>query len=351
MKLLAPFLLCLAVLPVYAAPTLPAITSPTACRVTWKQVLTTAPATYSKADIDKRVAAIMREALKRGGTADQVQDEGDAERREIEREIKGQSFTTLFHFVRIGKVVRCDIESEKPLYHGLEYFDGTFGIHCWLSNHPTGRSIGADLDRDTDESALRQVAGPQIARFLLSLPLEMGFSKACPVINLAQGTVTTGPNGAIVFEPVLEETRSTGTLPTANSGIRTMVRHTPSEWTFDAVHGQPVSFKTFKVIGRFDNGKLTFSKGAIDSQTTLSGYKQYPGAVWFPSHVVVKHGRMTREFTLVDAAFNEQIDPAEVKLPEMSISDGRFGEPRAMYQLKDGRIPDDEAVKKMRGKM
>jgi hypothetical protein len=61
----------------------------------------------------------------------------------------------------------------------------------------------------------------------------------------------------------------------------------------------------------------------------LSGYKEYPGGIWFPSHVRIVYPSLSIDLFLVHAAFNRDARLDELKrwIPiGTQVSDGRLGQ-------------------------
>jgi len=87
-----------------------------------------------------------------------------------------------------------------------------------------------------------------------------------------------------------------------------------------------------------------------DWTVSIEDYRKYRDGVWFPSKVTVTEPTSTTVYTLVKAAFNEDVDPMELRLPaDIDVADTRFGvgDKIAEYKLTDGVIPSDDKVRQM----
>lgn len=307
----------------------------TACHVTWKCTMSIKP--KPDLDVEKRVAQIYASALKRGLRPAEAQKEAEMERREALRDIKGRTIVSILDFVRVGRTVRCAIEYPEMRHRSIEFYDGASALSA--STHVNGvahRSIDANLTSDPKEVLRMSAGGEQMARFLLGIPLHEDFSVSTPAFSPENTILTEGPENTLLLERKFD--------------ARPGPIESPTLLTLSQQHGRPLAYEISELHILLKGGKYSRLKGKLAKRIGIESYRKYPDGVWFPSKITVTSPTVTKEYSLLKAAFNGEVDPLELRLPkDMRVADARFGYGRmlAIYQLKDGLLASDYEVMQM----
>lgn len=306
----------------------------TACRVSWKRTMFIKP--RAGVDPEKRAAQILEWARKQGIDAATAQRLAEGERREAKRDIQGQTIVSLLDFVRVGKTVRCYTTYPGDGFRKLEFFDGTNVVGTLTERVDSWSRLSARLTRDQSETLRFSAPGLQTARLLLGIPLDESLS-------LHNGSFSTDT-------AVAKEVTDQHVVLERKFDPNPRAKGLPESLTLARSNGLPVAYDEFEWGTLRKSGVYSRQKGKVYRHASIEGYKQYKNGVWFPSKVTITSPSSTTEYTLLKAAFNEDVDPLEVRLPPgMRVADIRFGTgPKAAaYKPKNGAIPSDDEVRQM----
>lgn len=306
----------------------------TACHVSWKSTLTIKPKTG--VDPKKRAAQTLAWAQKQGFSNEEAREQAERERREATRDIKGRTIVTVFDFKRVGDSVRCDIVRPDLQVHTVEFFDGTNALSTITEGIKDRGTSNANLTRNPQEILKLSAFGEQTARLLLGIPIDEEFSPSNPALSPQNTILKIGLDNTLLLERKPE-------LVIPRTGM-------PDMLTISLKHGGPISYEVFeKLIFTAKNGQDSVKKGKPIKSVRVEGYQQYKNNIWFPSKITITSPTLTQQYSLMEATFNEEVDPMELRLPPMRVADARFGYgPKlAIYKLKNGVIPSDEDVKRM----
>lgn len=305
----------------------------TACRVSWNRIQRINP--NPQADPEKWGARTLAWARQQGFDEKEAQRQAQGERREAEISRKGRTINTRLDFVRVGKSVRCEIVYPEIQSRAIEFSDGQNALFVWTQVKNAAVSKNANLTRDAKSVLSRSAGGEQVARFLLGIPFNEDFSTSNPSYLQANTSLKQSAEGSILMERNLDP--------------NPRLTDSPALLTFSKAH-LPTAYESFALNFWLKGGKYSRHKGKLLTRTTIEGYQQHKNGVWFPSKITVIGPISTTEYTLVKVAFNEAIDPMEMRLPaDMRVADSRFGysSKPAIYKLQNGQIPSDEEVRKM----
>ena len=306
-----------------------------AAHVVWERVQHINP--IAEANPDQWQARAVEEARQQGMTEEQAQLAGKAERREAVRSKQGRVINSTLDMVRVGDSVLSKIEHTNLNYQSrsLEFSDGKISLFAQLkSKGKSDNSPVGTLTSDPKDILRLSMSGDQVARFLLGIPLDQNFGRANPALSDQGVFLTSLPNGDISLEQAARKENKKLINPVA--------------FTFSKEGLYPNSFEKFDIALQVEkNNKIKVVKAGSDARVTATDYKQYENGIWFPSHVTVKWPNATTEYTLVSAEFNDNVDPAELKLPSLKVTDSRFGSgpQTVVYNVKSGTLPSDEQVK------
>jgi len=307
-----------------------------ACHVVWNRVQRLAP--NPAADPEKWSAQALASAQQQGRTQIQALQEAQGEKEAAVRTQQGFAITSTLDFVRIGNSVLCTSDYLDPIYKDrhIEFSNGTEFLFASLKVKGQDVPKDATLSRDSGEALKMSAYGYQLARTLLGVPLDQNLTPSNPVLASEEFSLRQDPNGDVVAE----------------REARIVAGHSqkPDAITFSTENLHPTRVETYSIAAEFDGQKLTMTRDKLETTVIVSGYKQYENGIWFPSKVMVKTPTMTTDYTLVDAKFNSQVDPADLLLPiGLRVADARFGygSKLAIYKVSDGKLPTDEQVKAM----
>ncbi len=286
------------------------------CRVTWKhEILIPADSHADPKQEAKWAAAAARKEGK--SDAEIAQAEKDA-REMAQYNAQPHQVKQTFRFTRAGQIVRCDITGEDDS-HSIDFFDGKNAVFMPPESLVENAHFSALLTREPREILSHSASSWQMPHLLLGVPLSQSMT----------------PNDA-VFSPATASLQETQTDLILESKVQAARDIAPGihRLTISKKHGRTVAYE-FLDTRRESNGRVV-----------LSGYKEYPGGVWYPSRVSVSTRGFAITYTLVDAAFNGAVDAEESRLPaNAKVSDIRFGPGKvAQYILKAGSIPSDMEV-------
>lgn len=313
---------------------LPVRSRMTACHVVWKRVQRINP--NPQANPQERASRALAVARKQGLSQEEVQQQVEAERQDALISKQGRVINSTLDFTRIGNTILCRIE--YPNYGGqaVEFSNGTDSL--FVQTQVKGQRVSADgaLFRNPEEVLKFSANGYQVARFLTGIPVDQQFSVSNPAASEKDSSLRISSNGDVVLE---RDPRYEG-----NQLLN------PDAMTFNRQEFFPVSASKFMTLLVVSNKGVKEQKGDLSFHVLASGYKKYFSGLWFPSKVTVTSAVGNREYSLVKAEFNDQVDPAALKLPpSLRVADFRFGHgsEEVNYLIKDGKIPSDEYVKSL----
>ena len=311
-----------------------------ACHVVWRRVqrLAAQPAN----DPEQQAQGMMESARQQGMSEAEIQEVGASERKFAFESRKERVIESTLDFVRIGKVVLCNVNMPAPEYQSdyIEYADGIDSLHAQTAargkpdKHP-----GTALQRNSNEVLYMSAGGTHRARFLVGLPLSQSLGPSNPILESKDANLKILPDGIWLVERA------------ARFVNRRSVE--PDDLTFGGDGAYLKSYEKFDVSMVLGNGKVTMNKAGSQEKVVASDFKEYPGGVWFPSQITSRQGIMTTQYSLVEAQFNEAVDPNGLLLPpNLRVTDLRFGNKGGntpVYTTTDGLLPTDEAVKAKMG--
>lgn len=306
-----------------------------ACHVVWKRVFRVAP--IAEADPDKWAANAFAAARKRGLSEKQAQQEAQSERREAVRSRQGRTINSTLDFVRVGNVVLCRTDYLDPAYHGLqllEYSDGIDSLEAQMRVQDKEVSPTGSLMRDPQEVLKMSAGGFQVARMLLGIALnqDFGLKNSALSPNNSSLKVLASGNVSLEREARMENRQS----------------QDPDALTFAKEGLYPVSAERFGIALLVRVKEITMKKDKVPTRVVASGYKQYPGGIWFPSKVVETSSPVRIEYFLVKVSFNDEVNPDDVRLPnDLRVNDLRcgIGLKGTYYKVQEGKVLSEEEAK------
>ncbi len=308
------------------------------CRVVWGYTLSLKP--KRNVDVEKRVARARDQARQQGLSAEVIQRQAQIERKFALDDQKGQEIAAKFSIVRVGAVVRCDIANVKPTTERMiDFYDGKNALHLYdraAEDKEDKRKWDGRLRRDAKEVLCYSMTGWLLPQFLTGFPLSQEFSPSQAFFAAKDTTVRVAPAGGLVLE-----TKS-DLDPDPEYGLLALHR-----LTLGAEHRRPVAYQVENLLCKETEPERVMGR------VSLTDYRRYADGIWFPSKVTVSGQGFTTEYVLLQAKFNEAVDPMEVRLPPNArVADSRFGLGRntVSYELKNGLIPTDDEVRTMLGR-
>ena len=295
-----------------------------------------------EADPDAWAKTALESARKEGLSETQAQELAQSERREALISQKGRLIESTLDFVRIGDTVLCNTNYFTPDYNSdtLEYSNGVDSLSAQTRVHGKMVTPTGTLMRDPDEVLRLSAGSDQMARLLLGIPLNQSFGPRNPTLWEKDASLQKSPDGNWIVERPgrIEDRRSQDPDRLIFGGQGTYLR----------------GYQRFDLHMTLADKKVTMSKGPLQSSVIASGFKEHPGGIWFPSKVVFSTPNLTWEYTLIQAQFNDDVDPNGLALPpNLRVADARFGLGRnniVIYQTSDGTLLDDEEVKARMGR-
>lgn len=310
------------------------------CRVTWRRVLSVKA--NPKLNVEKRIAQAAEHVRLTGGSEKDVHAAAEKARQLAQEDVAGRQVISNLSFVRDGSTVRCEIETNfggggktpPKRTKTFDFYDGKNSISGEQEVLGVKVPLNAYLVRDEKEVLSRSAATWQTPRFLIGLPLAQKLTNINPPFSPQDTSWQPGPANTLVLEK--KNKPETGISGIEYPGVLRL--------TVSKEHFRPVSYELTNLLYEEEGGKVM---GRVD----ISGYQRYADDIWFPSKVTVSTSAYSMDYTLVQVAFNEAVDPMEVRLPAgMRIADARFGEKKTViYQLKNGLLPSDDEVRHMLG--
>lgn len=305
----------------------------TACRVSWDRTQRVNP--NLQADPEKWAARELEAARQEKVGEAEAQRRAEVERREAEVSRKGRTVASRLDFVRVGKSVLCKIAYPEIRYHAIEFSDGVTSLFSSTQFKDKPISTDGVVTRNPDSVLWHSASGTQVARFLLGIPLKDEFSIINPSYSPTNSFFSENKDGNVVLESKFDP--------------NPRLKDAPATLTLSKEHNLPIVHESFAVDLMLKANQLSRLKGKSLTRISIGGYQQYKNGIWFPSKITVTDPISTDEYTLVKAAFNEDVDPMELRLPaDLRVADTRFpGSKPAIYKLENGKIPSDDEVRKM----
>ena len=299
------------------------------CHVIWKRVIRSFPVT----DIDptQRKESMLAWAKQNGMSDSKAQKVAEISEKHAKELLKGSVKTSTLDFTRKGNNVLAKISYPDTGDNAIEYFDGVNSVFGWTQDTTDRASSSAILVRNSDEVLSHSARRSEEARFLLGIPLTQQFSDYNPAVKPQDIRLHTALDG----------------------GVRMKISDAPyREFTFSKAHNSLASFRVDSSVYSDQSQKTLLPESKDAPDIVAQDFREYGKGVWFPSSVTYNTSYATTEYTLIKAEFNDEVDPAGLRLPAgIRITDRRFGadtEP-LVYSPKDGQLPSDAEAKKMLG--
>ncbi len=307
-----------------------------ASRTSWDAVFSTPTGpTMSKQQVDQQVKWAEEKARQAGESEANVKQVGQVARKTLEGRGKRFSTHTQLNFVRVGNIIRSEINFVEAKTRAVEMYDGRNSVFVETMVNGVEYPPRGYLRREVNEILSHSAPTWQTARFLTGIPLAQELSPLNPAFSPKDTILREGEGNTLILEK-----RTNPIAGKVGIEFSALLRITLSK-----EHLRPLSYEMINLLNK---GEEKGKSGRVD----VSGYKRYANAIWFPSKIVVTTPAFRDEYNLIKAEFNESVDPLELRLPpNTSIADSRFGPSvRAIrYKPKNGEIPTDNEVRKMLG--
>lgn len=313
-----------------------------ACHVVWHSVrhIKAQPDT----DPEEIAQSMMKSARERGETEQKVLKSGEVGRKLGAEWQEDKVIESIFDFVRIGNSVLCNAVYPAPedSQRFIEFYDGIYSLHAINEFRGEIRRPYGDLTRAPKEILYMSAPLPQVARFLLAIPLNQEFSPDNPALSQQNAT--------------LHRLSSEEWSVARNDHVSEGESQDPDTLIFggDGTYLSSYEQLYIKSLVMDKDHKITQINYESLHKIVATEFKQYADGIWFPSKIVETSPNDTTEYTLIEANFNENVDPFGLTLPpDLRVADSRFGTGRNMviYKTTDGRLLTDEEVKmKMAGR-
>ena len=311
-----------------------------ACHVVWRRVQRIAAQPDN--DPERQAQGMMESARKQGMSEAEVKKLGVSERKFALESRKERVMESTLDFVRIGNAVLCNVNMPAPEYQldYIEYSDGVDSLHAQTAiKGKPDKYPGTALQRNSDEVLRLSAGGIHRARFLVGFALDQNFGPHNPKLSSKDAKLQILPDGTWRVERAAH--------------IVNKRWAEPNELSFGGNGTYLKSYEEFGISMVADKGKATMNKAGSQQKIVASDFKQYPGGIWFPSKITAKSGNMTTQYTLIEAQFNENVDPNGLLLPpNLRVTDLRFGDKGGntpVYTTTDGLLPTDEQVQAKMG--
>ncbi len=290
------------------------------------------------ADPEARAQSMMKWAREKGMNEKKVAELGEVERKFVLSSQKERVIETTFDFVRIGNSVLCNAVYPAPEYSQrfIEFSDGIDSIHAINEFEGEIRRPSASLVRDPKEILYMSAVGPQVARLMLAIPFDQEFGPNNPVLSREKAKLSQPADGNWLVE---RQTRDEGSKILA-----------PNTLTFggDSAYFSGYEELSIKSITLDKDRKIEKIDYEPSHSIVGSQFKQYADGIWFPSRIVRTSPNETYEYRLVEAQFNDDVNPIGLMLPpDLRVTDTRFGRGRELvvYKTTQGRLMTDEEVR------
>ncbi len=307
-----------------------------ACHVVWHRV----NRKYAQPDADpeQQAQGMMKSARERGLDEQKVTQLGEMQRRKALRSQQEKVVESTLDFVRIGNSVLCNAVYTTPAYSQrfIEFYDGTFSLHALNEFQGEIRRPDGALTRDPKEILYMSAFGPQVARFLLAIPFDQEFSPDNPSLWQQDAKLQELPNGEWSI------TRDARFIKGKSQDPSTLI------FGGDGAYLSSYEKLYIKSLITDKEHKITKINYKSGHKIVATQFKQYADGIWFPSKIVETSPNDTTEYTMIEAQFNEDVNPLGLTLPpDLRVADTRFGMGRNMvvYNTTDGRLLTDEEVK------
>ena len=305
-----------------------------AIEATWRAVMTTpSHQPLPKQKEEEILARVKSKAEQEGLTSQEVSRRVQIQKETLRLVEKGQTTTSLLHFVRVGQTIKCDVTVVEAQNGIIDFFDGKNSVSIETEVNGEPRSPQGNVMRDT--SSILSYSAPtwQSARLLTGMSLSQEYSSYNPSFKSSNSVAKLIEDKLILERQVLPKQTGVGIEYPALLRMILTSDYRPSLY----------------------ESRNTLDKSAqagLVGRVLISGYKSYPSGIQFPSQITVDTGAYKIEYSLQKAKFNDAVDPSLTQMPPNTlIADSRFGfgAKTVVYRMKDGVLLSDSQVLKLLG--
>lgn len=307
-----------------------------AIQVKWKATQVHLPNDYLT---DQKIEEIMANVADQESKLDldlslnEVDRRAKFARKQLNIDRIGSSQTSNLSFIRVGKQIRADTVFEPQHYVGStdnqSWRSHTIDFYDWQSSVALNEVFDVAENGSTMKSSSwtgERWQAPKHALWRSAATFGQLFFLPGQSVTVSydpnKTTIHEGENNTIILEIIDSKDQ-------------------------DKLHRTIISKEMWKPLS---SETIVKSSGYVLLRIEAKGYKQYKDGIWFPTELTERFGnKQTTQFTLKEVKFNDDVDPAGLRLPAgANLRDERFGEVTS-YKITDGSLPTDAEVRKMLG--